>query len=326
MVNDSHLLYDFFTKEIGSDISKLGILGGHSVTRTHRPTKETIGYHLADTVYKKVKEIKSIQIIFNASVYELITDEKKTSINGIKYYLNENTKIIIELKTKSVILATGGFGHDFDSEDSLLKEFVPDKMKFPTTNGKQTQGIGVKIARKIGIGLTDMSQVQIHPTGFVNLDDRYTKNKILAPELLRGVGGILINQKGERFCNQLGTRDYVSQKIIRNCEMAKDNTITQYESFMLINQKAIDVYGGKVDFYIKKGYLRKFDSIKLFSVKMGISKYYDNLVKTIKEYNESADRKMDQFGKKVFPQKFDLNDYIYIGIIAPSIHYCMGGQ
>ena len=325
VVNDSHLLYDFFTKEIGSDISKLGILGGHSVARTHRPTKETIGYHLADTVYKKVKEIKSIQIIFNATVYELITDEKKTSINDIKYYLNENTKNIIELKTKSVILATGGFGHDLDSEDSLIKEFVPDKMKFPTTNGKQTQGIGVKIARKIGIGLTDMSQVQIHPTGFVNLDDRYAKNKILAPELLRGVGGILINQKGERFCNELGTRDYVSQKIIQNCEMAKDNTITQYESFMLINQKAIDVYGGKVDFYIKKGYLRKFDSIKLFSEKMGISKYYDNLVKTIKEYNESADRKMDQFGKKVFPQKFDLNDYIYIGIITPSIHYCMGG-
>ena len=98
-----------------------------------------------------------------------------------------------------------------------------------------------------------LNQVQIHPAGFVNLNDRYAKNKILAPELLRGVGGILKNQKGERFCNELGTRDYASQKIIQNCEMAKDNTITQYESFMLINQKAIDVYGGKVDFYIKKG-------------------------------------------------------------------------
>ena len=198
-------------------------------------------------------------------------------------------------------------------------------MKFPTTNGKQTQGIGVKIARKIGIGLVDMNQVQIHPTGFVNLDDRYAKNKILAPELLRGVGGILINQKGERFCNELGTRDYVSQKIIENCEMAKDNSITQYESFMLINQKAIDVYGGKVDFYIKKGYLRKYDSLKIFTEKMGISDYYDNLVKTIKEYNQSADKKSDKFGKKVFPQKFDLNDYIYVGVITPSIHYCMGG-
>ena len=77
VVNDSHLLFDFFTKEIGSDISKLGILGGHSVARTHRPTKETIGYHLVDTVYKKVKEINSIKFIFNATVCELITDEKK---------------------------------------------------------------------------------------------------------------------------------------------------------------------------------------------------------------------------------------------------------
>ena len=325
VVNDSHNLFDFFTKEIGSDISKLGILGGHSVARTHRPTKETIGYHLVDTVYKKIKDINSIKIIFNATVCELITDEKRTSINGIKYYLNENQNDITELKTKSVILATGGFGHDFDSEDSLLKEFVPDKMKFPTTNGKQTQGIGMKIARKIGIGLTDMNQVQIHPTGFVNLDDRYAKNKILAPELLRGVGGILINQKGERFCNELGTRDYVSQKIIENCEIAKDNTITQYESFMLINQKAIDVYGGKVDFYIKKGYLRKYDTIKTFTEKMGLDKYYVNLVKTIKDYNECADKKMDKFGKKVFPQKFDLNDYIYVGVITPSLHYCMGG-
>ena len=73
-------------------------------------------------------------------------------------------------------------------------------MKFPTTNGKQTQGIGVKIARKIGIGLTNMKQVQTHPTGFVNLNNRYEKNKILAPELLRGVGGILINKKGKRLC------------------------------------------------------------------------------------------------------------------------------
>ena len=325
VVNDSHYLFDFFTKEIGSDISKLGLLGGHSVPRTHRPTKATIGYHLVETVHKKIKDINSIKIIYNATVCELLTNEVKSSVTGVKYYLNENPKNLVSLSAKGVILASGGFGHDFDSEDSLLKEFVPDKMKFPTTNAKQTQGIGVKIARKIGIGLTDMNQVQIHPTGFVNLNNRYEKNKILAPELLRGVGGILINQKGKRFCNELGTRDYVSQKIIENCEIAKSDTITQYESFMIINQKAIDAYGGKVEFYIQKGYLRKYESFKIFAEKMNISKYYDDLIKTIKEYNESADTKSDKFGKKVFPQKFDLNDYIYAGIITPSIHYCMGG-
>lgn len=325
VVNDSHYLYDFFREEIGADISKLGLLGGHSVPRTHRPTKATIGYHLVDSVYKKLKNESSVKFIFNATVDEILTNDKKTYITGVKYYLNENKNNMFTLTTKGLILACGGYGHDFDSEDSLLKEFVPHIMKFPTTNGGQTQGIGVKIARKIGIGLTDMKQVQIHPTGFVDLDNRYKKQKILAPELLRGVGGILINQKGERFCNELGTRDYVTQKIIENCEIAKSDNIKQYESFMLINQKSIDIYGGKVDFYIKKGFLRKYDNFKVFTEKMNISKSYDTLVKTINEYNKSFETKKDKFGKTNFPMKFDLNDYIYAGIMTPSIHYCMGG-
>ena len=325
VVKDSHYLFDFYKNDIKADLSKLGILGGHSVARTVRPTKETIGYHLVSTVFSELQKIPSVKFIYNATVIELLTNDKNTFITGLKYIINDDKNNIITLKTKAIILATGGFGHDFDSDDSLLKEFVPKLMKFPTTNGKQTQGIGVKMGRKIGIGIIGMDQVQIHPTGFVNLNNRYEKFKLLAPELLRGVGGILINQKGNRFCNELGTRDYVSKKIIENCDLAKDESITQYESFLLINQKSIDTYGGKINFYIQKGYLKKCNSFKEFTEKFNISKSYDNLIKTIKEYNESVDTKKDKFGKKVFPQKFDLNDYIYVGIISPSIHYTMGG-
>lgn len=325
VVRDSHFLFDFYTKDAKADLSKLGILGGHSVARTVRPTKETIGYHLVSSLYNIIKTIPSIKFVANATVIELITNKENTAVEGLKYILNDDKSNVITLKAKAIILASGGYGHDFDSNDSLLKEFVPNIMKFPTTNGQQTQGIGIKIARKIGIGLIGMDKVQIHPTGFINLDNRYEKFKLLAPELIRGVGGILINQKGNRFCNELGTRDYVTQKIIENCELAKSDTITQYESFILINQKAVDNYGGKIDFYIKKGYLRKYNSYKEFTEKLNISQSYDNLVKTINEYNESVDTKKDKFGKKVFPQKFDLNDYIYVGLIAPSIHYCMGG-
>ena len=89
VVNDSHLLFEFFKKEIESDISKLGLLGGHSVAPTYRPTKAKIGYHLVDTVYAKIKDIKSIKIIFNATVCELLTNEKKITVTGVKYYLNE---------------------------------------------------------------------------------------------------------------------------------------------------------------------------------------------------------------------------------------------
>ena len=79
----------------------------------------------------------------------------------------------------------------------------------------------------------------IRSQSVVPTSSRSIKKKILATELFRGVGGILINQKGERFCNELGTRDYVSQKTIQNYEMAKGNTITPYESFMPMEEKSI---------------------------------------------------------------------------------------
>ena len=73
----------------------------------------------------------------------------------------------------------------------------------------------------------DMNQVQVHPTGLVHPDDPNAKVKFLAAEALRGTGGqllslsspleltllssaLLLDKAGDRFCNELGRRDYVS--------------------------------------------------------------------------------------------------------------------
>ena len=323
VVKDSHYLYDFYKNEVNADLSKLGILGGHSVARTVRPTTEVIGSHLVTTVFNVLEKLPKIEFIYNATAIELLTNKKNTYITGIKYIINDDKSNVIEVSTKAVILTTGGFGYDFDSDDSLLKEFVPKLMKYPTTNGASTQGIGIKMGRKIGIGLIGMDQVQVHPTGFVLLSDRFNKNKWLAPELLRGVGGILVNQTGERFCNELGTRDYVTKQITENCKLADSDNITQYESYLIINQKAFDDYGGKIGYYIITGHLKEFNNSKEFTDMFNIS--YDNLNKTLIKYNESADNGKDEFGKTTFNVKFDLNEKIYVGVITPSIHYTMGG-
>lgn len=78
---------------------------------------------------------KNIHIILNASFSNLLTEEQNSKITGIQYFLNDDNKNLITLTTKAVVLATGGFGSDFFSDDSLLKEFTPEKAKFPTTNG-----------------------------------------------------------------------------------------------------------------------------------------------------------------------------------------------
>ncbi len=58
--------------------------------------------------------------------------------------------------------------------------------------------------------------MQVHPTGLVHPDEPDAKWKFLAAEALRGVGGLLLNKEGDRFCNELGTRDYVTGCMWKN--------------------------------------------------------------------------------------------------------------
>ena len=321
LVNDSTDIYNYFTKQ-KADLSKLGILGGHSVKRTLRPNKFPVGFHLTSTTYKNLQNNPNIKIYLNTTVTDLIYSKKNNQVEGVYYYKSDNINKIKYIKSKTVILATGGFGHDFSDENSLLKKYVPRLMKFPTTNGPQTKGIGMKIAFKIGAHAVDMEQVQLHPTGFVDLNNRYDNHKILAPELIRGVGAILINQNGKRFCNELGPRDYVSQRIIKNCNLAHTDVIKQYEAFVILNQEGIDEYGGNILFYVNKGLLRKY-TIENFCDEFKLN--YTQVILTLEQYNKDYDNKIDEFGKTVFPRKFNLSNYIYAGIVSPSIHYTMGG-
>jgi len=88
-------------------------------------------------------------------------------------------------------------------------------MKFPTTNGPHCTGDGIKMANAIGGALADMEYVQVHPTGLVDPKDPDNKVKNLAAEALRGVGAIMLNEKGERFVDELQRRDFVSNTMLK---------------------------------------------------------------------------------------------------------------
>lgn len=70
-------------------------------------------------------------------------------------------KFLDEINGKAVILATGGFSNDRSNEGSLLSEFAPEKLSFPTTNGPWASGRGVKMARAMGAALVGMNRVQV---------------------------------------------------------------------------------------------------------------------------------------------------------------------
>ena len=55
----------------------------------------------------------------------------------------------------------------------------------------------------IGAGTADLHAVQVHPTGLVEPGDPDAKVKWLAAEALRGAGGIILDNEGKRFCDEV---------------------------------------------------------------------------------------------------------------------------
>ena len=86
----------------------------------------------------------------------------------------------------------------------------------PTTNGDHCTGDGHKMAMSIGAKGIDMEKVQVHPTGLVDPKEPDAKVKFLAAEALRGVGGLLLDNTGNRFVDELQHRDYVTGKMWEN--------------------------------------------------------------------------------------------------------------
>lgn len=151
-----------------------------------------------------------VKIIKKARVTKLIKDADG-SVIGVEYEHKNKT----ETAHGPVVLATGGYAADFTS-DSLLKKYRPEFYDLPTTNGDHCTGDGHKLALGIGASAIDLEKVQVHPTGLVDPNDPEAKVKFLAAEALRGVGGLLLDNEGKRFVDELQHRDYVTGKMWEN--------------------------------------------------------------------------------------------------------------
>jgi succinate dehydrogenase/fumarate reductase flavoprotein subunit len=164
-----------------------------------------------------------------------------------------------------------------------------------------------------------MDQIQVHPTGFLDRADRSNKFKILAPEALRGSGGILLNEQGRRFIDELTTRDKVTAAIFAQ---------PGAQAFLLLDKFAAELFGlGSVQFYLKRGLASKCDSvdeIAKFISSADSGSLAESLKNTIEDYRESCSSGSDSFGKKSFPSKF-IEPEFYVMEVVPVVHYCMGG-
>lgn len=162
-----------------------------------------------------------VKIIKKARVTELIKNDAGVVV-GAKYEVKGKA----EEAFGPVVLATGGYAADF-TENSLLKQHRPEYYNLPTTNGDHCTGDGHKMAMLIGANAVDLEKVQVHPTGLVDPNEPEAKVKFLAAEALRGVGGLLLDNQGQRFVDELQHRDFVTGKIWENGKVRRQTCLLQ---------------------------------------------------------------------------------------------------
>lgn len=289
--------------EQGIELTSVSSFGGASVKRIHRPVDSegktiSVGSYMIPLLQSKCEEL-GVEILLNTTANKILTDADGAAV-GIEA-TNKNGAAVT-VNAKAVILATGGFGANLD----MVVEYKPDLAGFMTTNAPGAQGQGIDMAVAIGAGTVDMDQIQIHPTVEAN-------TAALITEGLRGDGAILVNAEGNRFTDEVGTRDVVSA-----AEIAQTGSY----SWLVIDQAMVDA-SSVIQGYIKNGYTVSGETYEELAEAMGVDAAA--FAATMEKWNAAVAAGVDEeFGRTSFANPLDTAPYYAIKVTA-GIHHTMGG-
>ena len=172
--------------------------GGTSRRRMHA-ARDYTGAEIMRTLRDEVTNL-GIEVIEFSPAIELLTDVEGNCVGAILLNMETNEYTIVSSKT--TIIATGGSGR-------------LHVQGFPTTNHYGATGDGLALVYRAGCKLVFVDTIQYHPTG-VAFPELISGQ--LITEKMRSLGAQLVNVDGNRFVNELETRDAVSSAIIRECK------------------------------------------------------------------------------------------------------------
>jgi len=169
--------------------------GGQRFPRTCYAGDRT-GHEMMMTLMERL-DAAGVTKLEEVTVIDLLKDGDR--VTGA-IALDENGEMVV-ITADSTILATGGGSRVYDV----------------STNSSSGTGDGFAMGYRAGAELVDMEMVQFHPTGAVY---PYDARGRLITEAVRGEGGVLKNNLGERFMKkydpdrmELSTRDVVARAI-----------------------------------------------------------------------------------------------------------------
>jgi len=176
---------------------KLTKEAAHSANRIIHSGGDATGREVQRSLSTSVLQSAGIAVYENSLTVDLLLEEGRC-VGAVA--LDTDSGELKLFRAAATILATGGIG-------GIYKV---------TTNPPQLTGDGMAMAWRAGANLMDMEFVQFHPTAFAKGPQH---PKFLISEAVRGEGGLLYNNRGERFMSkyhpdgELAPRDVVSRAI-----------------------------------------------------------------------------------------------------------------
>ena len=288
-----------WVNEIGGDLSVVGMFGGASVKRIHRPSDTSaVGPMLMKALNAKAEEL-GIPVLLETKAEKILLDDKG-AVCGVQATDKDGNEMNIDCT--AVILATGGFGANSD----MVVEYKADLAGFCTTNHPGATGDGIAMAEELGAAFVDMEQIQTHPTVNPDTQTMYTEG-------VRGNGAILVNKEGKRFVDELETRDVVSAAILEQ---------TDGQCYLVFDQ-AVRESLAAIESYIKAGIVTEADTPEELGEAIGVDGAA--LAETLKTYaGYQAAGKDEEFERDSMEFPLDQPKY-YAALCAPAIHHTMGG-
>ena len=163
--------------------------GGTKASRTCYIADKT-GASITQTLLVQCRK-EGVNILPNHVMLSIAT--YKDQLSGITLLRRRDSQVIA-FACKSLILAGGGYAGIYRGH---------------STNSQESSGDVIAIALRAKMRLSNMEFVQFHPTTLAN-------SGTLISEAARGEGATIVDENGERFTDELLTRDKLSRDIVKH--------------------------------------------------------------------------------------------------------------
>lgn len=265
------------------------------------------GSYYVSCLKESAEATDNYKLFTDAKAEELIIEDGKVvGVRGTRPSSGED----VEVRAKSVVLATGGYARNAD----LAKEYdkrVTDTM--PSSNVCSSTGDGLAIAQAAGAGLRNMELVQIHPLG----DPKNGGVATFVGNWLGVEDYVMVNDDAVRFVREDERRDTIADAIL---EQPNDEMWLLVDSTNIADDRLEEIAD-----LVEKGHSFEAETIEELAEQIGLDP--EKLAETIDGYNACCEAGKDT---QITPGKELLGNAVsdpkfYASKRIPTIHYTMGG-